>query len=88
MILFCENMIDSYKEGLQLLDDKFPFSDSLPNETFVPYVKLFLFPIAISPYFLNFSGLIYLIFAIALSSYYIFISYLLLKEKNPVIEKK
>ena len=49
---------------------------------------LILFPIAISPYFLNFSGLIYLIFAIALSSYYIFISYLLLKEKNPVIEKK
>ena len=49
---------------------------------------LILFPIAISPYFLNFSGLIYLIFAIALSSYYIFISYLLLKEKNSVIEKK
>jgi len=49
---------------------------------------LILFPIAISPYFLNFSGLTYLIFAIALSSYYIFISYSLLKEKNSAIEKK
>ena len=49
---------------------------------------LILFPIAISPYFLNFSGTIYLIFAAALSSYYIFISYLLLREKNSVAEKK
>ena len=49
---------------------------------------LILFPIAISPYFLNFSGLTYLIFAIALSSYYIFISYSLLKEKNSAMEKK
>ena len=49
---------------------------------------LILFPIALSPYFLNFSGLIYLISAIALSSYYVFISYLLLSEKSSVIEKK
>ena len=49
---------------------------------------LILFPIAISPYFLNFSGTIYLIFAAALSSYYIFISYRLLREKNSVAEKK
>ena len=49
---------------------------------------LILFPIAFSPYFLNFSGLIYLISAIALSSYYVFISYLLLSEKSSVIEKK
>ena len=49
---------------------------------------LILFPVALSPYFLNFSGLIYLILSAALSSYYIFISYRLLREKNPVIEKK
>jgi len=49
---------------------------------------LILFPIALSPYFLNFSGLLYLAFATALSSYYIFISYRLLKEKNSVVEKK
>jgi len=49
---------------------------------------LILFPIALSPYFLNFSGLLYLAFAAALSSYYIFISYRLLKEKNSVLEKK
>ena len=49
---------------------------------------LILFPIAISPYFLNFSGLTYLIFAIAFSSYYIFISYRLLRERNSIIEKK
>ena len=47
-----------------------------------------LFPIAISPYFLNFSGVTYLIFATALSCYYIFISYSLLREKNSVTEKK
>jgi len=49
---------------------------------------LILFPVAISPYFLNFSGLAYLILATAFSSYYIFISYRLFKEKNSVIEKK
>ena len=49
---------------------------------------LILFPIAIFPYFLNFSGLTYLILATAFSSYYIFISYRLFKEKNSVIEKK
>ena len=49
---------------------------------------LILFPIAISPYFLNFSGLTYLIFATAFSSYYIFFSYRLFIEKKSVIEKK
>ncbi len=49
---------------------------------------LILFPIAISPYFLNFSGLTYLIFVIAFSSYYIFVSYRLFIEKKSVIEKK
>jgi len=49
---------------------------------------LILFPIALSPYFLNFSGLVYLSFATLLSSYYIFISYRLLNEENSVTEKK
>tara|TARA_Y100000590_G_scaffold20549_1_gene23966 strand:+ start:363 stop:1199 length:837 start_codon:yes stop_codon:yes gene_type:complete len=49
---------------------------------------LILFPIAISPYFLKFSGVTYLIFATALSCYYIFISYRLLREKNSITEKK
>ena len=50
--------------------------------------SLILFPIALSPYFLNFSGLIYLVFATMFSSYYVFISYCLLKEKKSVVEKK
>jgi len=49
---------------------------------------LILFPVAILPYFLNFAGLTYLIFATMLSSYYLLISYKLLNEKNTVIEKK
>ena len=49
---------------------------------------LILFPIAIFPYFLNFSGLTYLILATAFSSYYIFISYRLFREKNSAMEKK
>lgn len=49
---------------------------------------MILFPIAISPFFLNYFGLIYLIFAVALSGYYVFISYKLFKEKNSTVEKK
>ena len=47
-----------------------------------------LFPVVISPYFLNFSGLVYLVPAILLSSYYFYISHKLLREKDPVVEKK
>ena len=47
-----------------------------------------LFPVVVSPYFLNFYGLVYLVPAILLSSYYFYISYKLLKEKDPIIEKK
>jgi protoheme IX farnesyltransferase len=47
-----------------------------------------LFPVAVSPFFLKFSGIIYLIPAAILSTYYIFISYKLFKEKNLVQEKK
>ena len=49
---------------------------------------LILFPVAISPFFLNFSGLTYFMLATALSGYYVFISFKLLKENNPIIEKK
>ena len=49
---------------------------------------LILFPVVISPFFFNFSGLTYFMFATTLSGYYIFISFKLLKEKNSIIEKK
>lgn len=49
---------------------------------------LILFPITLSPYFLNYSGQIYLILAVILSIYYVFISYQLLREKNSIREKK
>ena len=49
---------------------------------------LILFPVAISPFFFNFSGLTYFMIATALSTYYVFISFNLLKEKNSIIEKK
>ena len=50
--------------------------------------SLVLFPIAVSPYFLNYSGLTYLILATTLSIYYVYISYKLLREKISIIEKK
>ena len=50
--------------------------------------SLILFPTVLLPYFFNFSGFIYLIVSTIMSSYYIFISYKLLNEKNSVIEKK
>ena len=49
---------------------------------------LILFPIAISPFFLNYYGFIYLILAAVLSGYYVFISYKLYKEKDSILEKK
>jgi len=49
---------------------------------------LILFPTALSPYFFNFSSLIYLIPATIMSSYYILISYKLFKEKSSGKEKK
>jgi heme o synthase len=49
---------------------------------------LILFPVVLSPYFFNFSGLTYLLFATGLSSYYVIISYKLLKEKKLIEEKK
>ena len=49
---------------------------------------LILFPTVLSPYIFNFSGLVYLIPATIMSSYYILISYRLFKEKNSGKEKK
>ena len=50
--------------------------------------SLILYPIALAPYLLNYSGMIYLLFSISLSSYYVFTSYKLLKEKDLIKEKK
>ena len=50
--------------------------------------SLILFPVAIAPYFFNFSGLTYFLLSSILSIYYIFISYKLFKEKNSITEKK
>ena len=49
---------------------------------------LILFPVAILPFILNHSGEIYIILALTLSGYYVFISYTLFKEKNKIKEKK
>ena len=66
-----------------------PITSGVKTTKFNIFVyALILFPIVLSPYFFNFSGLTYLFFAIVLSSYYIFISYKLLKEKNSIKEKK
>jgi len=50
--------------------------------------SLILFPIVLLPYFFNFSGLFYLTSTIIITSYYLFISYKLLTEKNPSRERK
>ena len=50
--------------------------------------SLILFPTVLLPFFLNFSGLIYLIPATIMNIYYLLISYRLLIEKNSAIEKK
>ena len=49
---------------------------------------IILFPVAISPYILNYSDKTYLILAVMLSGYYILISYKLFKEKVAIKEKK
>jgi protoheme IX farnesyltransferase len=50
--------------------------------------SLILFPVAVLPFALNYSGEIYLSLALVLSGYYAFASYKLFKEKNKVREKK
>ena len=50
--------------------------------------SLILFPIVLLPYFFSFSGLFYLVPTIIMSSYYLLISYKLLKEKNLIKGRK
>ena len=50
--------------------------------------SIILFPVAISPFIFNYSGKIYLSLSLALSTYYVFISYRLFKEKSSFKEKK
>ena len=49
--------------------------------------SILLFPVAIAPYYLEFLGLIYLLFSFPLSAYYIFICFKLLKTKEKKSEK-
>ncbi len=66
-----------------------PITSGIKTTKFNIFIyALILFPVVLSPYLFNFSGLTYLLFATVLSSYYIFISYKLLKEKNSIEEKK
>ena len=66
-----------------------PVTSGIKTTKFNIFVyALILFPVATSPFFFNFSGLTYFILASILSSYYVFISFKLLKEKNSIIEKK
>jgi len=50
--------------------------------------SIVLFPISILPSILNYSGYIYLFLALGLSGYYVFLSYILFKEKKSIKEKK
>ena len=49
---------------------------------------LLLFPIALAPFFLNYSGLAYLLMSTILSTYYVFICYRLFTAQNSRLEKK
>ena len=52
------------------------------------FYALLLFPIVLIPVFLNYFGLVYLVFSGTTGLYYVFICYKLLKEKDPSLEKK
>jgi len=49
--------------------------------------SILLFPVAIAPYYLDFLGLIYLLFSFPLSAYYIFICLRLLRTKDKKSER-
>jgi len=49
---------------------------------------IILFPVAISPFVLNYSGEMYLVLSVTLTGYYVYLSYKLFKEKNLIKEKK
>ena len=66
-----------------------PITSGIKTTKFNIFIyALFLFPVVISPFFLNFSRLTYFILATTRSCYYRVISFKLLKEKNSIIEKK
>ena len=50
--------------------------------------SILLFPIALAPVLLKFSGIIYFLFSFPLSAYYILICYKLFKTKSSKLEKK
>ncbi len=49
--------------------------------------SILLFPVAIAPYYIDFLGLIYLLFSFPLSAYYIFICFRLLRTKDKKSER-
>jgi len=66
-----------------------PITSGIQTTKFNIFIySLILFPVAISPFLFNFSGLFYFILSLILSGYYVFISYKLLREKNRISEKK
>ena len=66
-----------------------PITSGIKTTKFNIFIySIILFPIALSPYVFNFSGLFYLNLAMIMSGYYILLSYKLLKEKNSTKEKK
>ena len=50
--------------------------------------SLILFTIALTPFFFSYSGFVYLLFAVVLSCYYLYLCFKLLVEKNSQLEKK
>jgi len=66
-----------------------PITSGVKTTKFNIFVySIILFPVVLSPYFFNFSGLFYLNLATIMSVYYIYISFKLLKEKNSTKEKR
>ena len=78
--------MDDYKKAkIPML----PITSGIKTTKFNIFIyALILLPISLAPFFLNYSGLLYLTLAATLGSYYILISYQLLKEENSVFEKK
>ena len=50
--------------------------------------SMILFVVALTPFFFSYTGFVYLLFAVVLSFYYIYLCYKLLVEKNFQLEKK
>jgi len=82
----CLYKTDDYKKArIPML----PITSGVKTTKFNIFIySIILFPTALSPYFFNFSGLLYLNLATIMSGYYILISYKLLREKNSTKEKR